>query len=180
MAARPRGKSEIFSSEQNEALRAELQTLLSKLPERERSQKGAAGILGVVQQTAGRYVNGDVGFGYLIGTRLARKAGFRGVDDLFEAHGVSVEGDSGEWAVRDTAVRLARERGIAQVIIDDVCAAHDKPRYQFRSVAWWSEEIRAAQEEQEAAQAEAARETPIPKSETAQTTTARHRRRVTG
>jgi transcriptional regulator with XRE-family HTH domain len=83
-----RGKRSVFSSAQNEVLRAALLELKKR---KGLSQTELGELLGVKQQNAGRLLREDAtGFSYDSATRLVRKLGFSGVDSFFKAKKVAL------------------------------------------------------------------------------------------
>lgn len=96
-------KRSVFTAAQNAALRAALAGL--EYP----SHSAAAVDLGIQQQNVSRLLGDErAGFGYDTACRVARLAGFGGLDEFFAAHGVEAE------AADVPAQRLGARAGVAQ------------------------------------------------------------------
>jgi hypothetical protein len=147
MVLRPRGKPEFFTRDQNQALRRALLAYLEPLPREQRTQQAVGELLGVVQQTAGRYLTReDAGFSYLAATEVARLSGYKGVDEFFEAHGLMVGAkDAGRtelWPGRTLAIILAKRDGISETAIQAVVVRYQDRYHQNRPPPWWAERFR--------------------------------------
>lgn len=92
-----RGKPETFTPEQQGALRAALKEWIAEQRGAgvHLTQEGIGELLGVVQQTAGRFLAHEgTGVSYASATKIARLTGAAGVDEFFAKRGLSVEGPS--------------------------------------------------------------------------------------
>lgn len=85
MAKQQRGRSTVFSTPQNQALRVELKVQGAKYT----SERAFGEALGIAQQNVGRLLKDRrAGFGYSTATALVRLAGFGSVDEFFRDRGV--------------------------------------------------------------------------------------------
>lgn len=158
------GKPEAFAPERRDVLLGVLRRLVAK--EEERTGKKITGEqigewLGIQQQSVSRFLAGrGAGINYEPASRLARKAGFRKLDDLFEAYGV-LDGqlpkpETGDDALNG-AIQAARAEGIEEAVIQFTVTENRgeiQPINYNRRRRWWMKRFLAAQELTERARGE--------------------------
>lgn len=135
-----RGKPQVFSDKENDALREELRKLRV---ERKLSQREIGDLLSVGQPTAGKLLGArHAGMARATANALAKALGFRDAEQLLLERGVLAimqEIPAGKaWGTRDAAVRIAQQHmQIEQAAIEAVVARYQHPDYRTRPMKWW-------------------------------------------
>lgn len=163
MGVKKQGKNPNFTEEQNAVLR---EALVGFMERNGLNQPAMAKMLKIEQPSVGRYVQAKnpTGFAYPVATKVARLAGYIGVDALFAAKGVALDAKATEPDpnVDDRQAMgmvHARALGASERAIQLVNRRVDKVNYY--SAAWWctryleqEESLREAMRELSGAQAE--------------------------
>jgi transcriptional regulator with XRE-family HTH domain len=136
---RKRGRQETFPEADNDTLRDLLRAFVrAKEAEPGWNQTRLGELLGVTQQTAGRYLR-DGKFSYPAAARLAALLGAASVDELLSRG--RAQDVATPWSGRDEAVSAARRFGYEARAIDCVVARFTDETYAHRPTRWWLDRI---------------------------------------
>lgn len=149
-------KQQMFSAEQNAALRAALQAYCDEHGISSQAEIGRLLMIG--QQTAGRFMRQkNAGIAYRTATRVAILAGFDGVDAFFSARGLAPwlgVADPDPFPNRQQAIRIARLLGASEEAVEHIRATHGVG-FEARSTRWWVDEVLKESDELERIRARA-------------------------
>lgn len=124
-------RQDVLTRDQNEALRAALRRIIE---ERGLVQKQVADILGASQQTVSNFLNGRIGVGTTLGTKIVALAGREPRDFGLSAATLNVLRDDGETTGANT-VEGARHGRILSRIKDALGAAFDPQVHSVDDIA---------------------------------------------